>query len=130
MKKYFKIKSRFVYIFIVIALFFSLLAWFKYFDLFGLNQGGGNYSIFAPLAGSIVLLFTIVAAVKREYIIIEENELFIPGLLKSRYKFTEISGVERDKGSVKIYDNGNKVIAKIKLANPDDFIIDLNKHLK
>ncbi len=119
-----------MYIFIVIALFFSLLAWFKYFDLFGLNQGGGNYSIFAPLAGSIVLLFTIVAAVKREYIIIEENELFIPGLLKSRYKFTEISGVERDKGSVKIYDNGNKVIAKIKLANPDDFIIDLNKHLK
>ncbi len=119
-----------MYIFIVIALFFSLLTWFKYFDLFGLNQSGGNYSIFAPLAASIVLLFTIVAAAKREYVIIEETQLFIPGLLKSRYKFTEISNATRDKGSVKIFDSGNKVIAKIKLANPDDFIIDLNKHLK
>lgn len=117
MTKYQKKKNRLIFLPLPILLVAPISSWITYF---GTNS---TYSIIYPILFSFLLILSVYSALKKEYVRLDELGIYIPGILKRKWKYSEIGEIKMSsKNKLMLLNKKMKNMVTFSLYEPKVFL--------
>ncbi len=117
MTKYQKKKNRLHLLLLPISFVTPILLWGKYFE------ANSTYSIIYPILFSFLLLLSVYGALKKEYVRLDEHGIYIPGIPKKKWRYSEIGEIKMTgKNKLMLLNKKMKNMVTFSLYEPKAFL--------